>query len=137
METKKNKSKPQNLNPQIAETLKILQRDHTDFREAVVNIKDVVQRIETHSQNMAEVLKGFREDNKEHLELLKESYQNNTQHLQIIAGKKQVPISIFAIVVVLLCALLVASEVRYSGLDVEITTNGIHVDRGHDSQTTK
>lgn len=129
METKKTNKKPSNKD--IAEILKILQEDHTDFRQAVVNIKDVVERIEIHSGNMAEVLRGFREDNQKHLELLKESYQNNTTHLQIIAGKKQVPISIFAIVVVLLCALLVASEVRYSGLDIEVTTSGIHIDRNH------
>ena len=128
METKKSRLKNVSR-PEITNSLKSLEKDHDDFKSVMLNIKDVVERIEIHSGSMAEVLRGFREDNQKHLELLKESYQNNTTHLQIIAGKKQVPISIFAIVVVLLCALLVASEVRYSGLDVEITTSGIHIDR--------
>lgn len=118
------------VSSKIKRTLNLMELEHKQFQQTVSDIRSIVQRIEINSENMAETLSGFRDDNRKHLELLKDSYQNNTTHLQIIAGKKQVPISIFAIVVILLCTLLVASEVRYSGLDINLSTSGIHVDPG-------
>ena len=130
------KKSTSNVDTVSSKLLDTLQKDHEEFRKAFVNISQVVNKIEEHSKATSETLKGFRDDNREHLVIIKDLYQNNTQHLQLIAGKKQVPISIFAISVVLLSALLVASEVRYSGLDIEITTEGIHIDRGHSNTTT-
>ena len=116
------KSKKQIVDIPVIQDLEILKNDHESFRDIIADIKqefkEIAVNIEAHTKNTSKHLESLVKDNRE--------------NVRIIAGKKQVPISIFAIVVVLLSALLVASEVRYSQMDLKITTSGIEID--HDGK---
>jgi len=94
---------------------KQLQDDHSNFKTTFKDLTDSNLQIEQYT--------------KKTVEILEKSHEENIDVLKIIAGKKQVPLSIFFIVVALLSALLITTEVKYSGLDIEINTNGIHISK--------
>lgn len=95
------------------DVLNNLKTDHGVIIEHVNDFKNHLESIQHNTKDMVDALKEFHDDNREYVKL--------------IAGKRQVPISIFAIIVVLLVTLLVASEVRYSKLDISVGDQGIHV----------
>lgn len=101
---------------------KQLEEDHAGFKATFQTLKDTNEEIKLSNQKI--------EENTEKMALtLKDFHKDGVEVLGIIAGKKHVPLSIFAIVVVLLSALLITQEVKYSDLDIEISTNGIHIFR--------
>lgn len=94
---------------------KQLQDDHSEFKNTFKDLTDSNLQIEQYT--------------KKTVEILEKSHEENIDVLKIIAGKKQVPLSIFFIVVGVLSALLITTEVKYSGLDIEINTSGIHISK--------
>ncbi len=101
--------KKANNKPNYINILEYLKEDNEKIKNTLEDFKFCVKNIEIHTENMSSTLKDFREDNRKYIEL--------------IAGKRQVPISIFSLVVFLLITLLVASEVRYSNIDIRLTPN--------------
>lgn len=93
------------------ELLKIINKNNTTILGNIGEFKESVQNIETNTKSVSDTLKMLHKDNREYVEL--------------IAGKKQVPISIFAIVVLALVTLLVAQEVRISNVDVSVNDKGV------------
>jgi len=97
-----------------------LKTDHEDFKKAIVSFTENSHDIKTNTKHMAETLALFKEDSKEHLKIIADSNQ-------IIAGRRQVPLPIFIIIVGMLCGLLLASEVRYNGVNIDISWDGIKI----------
>ena len=83
----------------LKQNSQLVESSKADFKRCLDNIEE-------HTRSMADTLREFRIDQKEYVSL--------------IAGKRQVPASIFTIIVLLLVTLLVASEVRYSKSDITI-----------------
>jgi hypothetical protein len=108
-----------------------LKQDHEDFRQVSEGFSTAVNHIVQSTKDTSDTLKQFRDDNREHLEMIRELHKTNTEHLQLVAGKKQVPISIFIIITMLLSGLLIATEVKYSGVDIEISLDGIKIIQNH------
>lgn len=92
------KKKPAGLNDLVS--------DHRCFKKAIDQFKEHVEKIEKNTAATPEILTKLHAD--------------NNKHLEIIAGKKQVPLSIFTIIVVFLVGIAVATEVKYSGVQVDI-----------------
>jgi hypothetical protein len=90
-----------------------LKQDHECFKEAIDGFKLSAKNIETNTASTAATLK--------------ELHTDNNEHLKIIAGKKQVPLSIFIIIVTLLSGLIIATEVKYSGVAIDIGWDHIKV----------
>ena len=90
--------------------LETLKEDNKDLKFTVDSFKQAVDNIEEHTRDMATTLREFRIDQKEYVGL--------------IAGKKQVPLSIFGLIVFLLVTLLIASEVRYTKTDISLQPIG-------------
>jgi hypothetical protein len=97
----------------VIELLKIINKNNTIILGNIGEFKDSVKNIETNTKTVADTLKMLHKDNREYVEL--------------IAGKRQVPISIFAIVVLVLVTLLVAQEVRISNVDLSVNEKGVIV----------
>lgn len=100
----------------IEKTLEILHKDHEFFKEGIAKSGVIVHDIKENTSKSTEYLKEIKETNKSHLEL--------------IAGKKQVPLNIFVMIVALLSGLLIAKEVQYSGVEINIPYLGIHISKG-------
>ena len=95
----------------------ICQLEHKEISSKVQAVAEIIEdslvNIEKNTKVMAETLKEFHADNK--------------YYVQLLAGKKQVPVSIFALVILVMSALLVASEARFSGLNISVGTDGIEI----------
>jgi len=90
-----------------------LKQDHECFKSAIECFKISAQNIEANTAATVSTLK--------------ELHTDNNEHLKIIAGKKQVPLSIFIMIVGLLSGLIVATEVKYSGITIDIGWDHIRV----------
>jgi hypothetical protein len=90
-----------------------LKQDHECFKSAIEGFKLSAQNIEANTAAAAKTLT--------------ELHTDNNEHLKIIAGKKQVPLSIFIIIVAMLSGLIVATEVKYSGVAIDIGWDHIKV----------
>ena len=95
--------------------------------------KNIVEQVQGVSKIIESSLTNIEQNTKDMAETLKEFHADNKYYVTLLAGKKQVPISIFALVTLVLSALLVASEARFSGLNISIGTSGIeiHKDAGN------
>ena len=104
-----------------------LKADHAEFKNAIVSFTANTVDIKDNTREMANTLAQFKDDSKEHLKIIAELNRNSHDYFRIIAGKKQVPLPIFIIIVGMLCGLLLASEVRYRGVDFELSWDGIKI----------
>jgi len=105
----KEKSDLEPIRDDCANLFNSLQNDHQTILSSAIIFEQHLQNIEKNTRDLADTIKEFRNDSREYVGL--------------IAGKKQVPISIFVLVVLVLVALIAASEARYSNVDISLGGN--------------
>jgi hypothetical protein len=104
-----------------------LKKDHECFKKAIDDFREEAKKIEANTADSAETLKKMHENDTAVAKTLKEMHKDSNEHLDLIAGKKQVPLSIFLIIVAMLSGLIVATEVKYSGVSIDIGWDHIKV----------
>ena len=106
-----------------------LKNDHEDFRSAIKEFTITSADIACNTKELATILKDFREDSKEHLKMVSELHKTNQENIKLIATRKTVPVSIFILITATLCGLLAATEVKYSGVNIDISWDGIKIEK--------